>query len=136
LAIAALKIQLNKSLAKLQSAYSDFNTANIDTSPFELKITNFKNELKDLGTEISKAQTVLQTDSTEIAKLDGFIQELQDKLIKAQAEKVNYLKRVAETQDFLAKSQARVKDVNAQIAELDLKIKNILADKDKLKTIS
>ncbi len=41
--IPALKIQLNRSLAKLQSAYTDFNAGNIDTSPFELKINNFKN---------------------------------------------------------------------------------------------
>lgn len=74
LGIAALKIQLNKSLAKLQSAYEDFNTANIDTTPFELKITNFKNELKDLNIEISKGDLQFKSDTNEIAKLDGFIQ--------------------------------------------------------------
>ena len=111
LVIAALKIQLNKSLAKLQSAYSDFNTANIDTSPFELKITNFKNELKDLSNEITKGDTQFKSDTNEIAKLNGFIQELQDKLVKAQLEKINFIKRVAETRNFLEKSQTRVKEV-------------------------
>lgn len=74
LGIAALKISLNRSLAKLQSAYEDFNTANIDTSPFELKITNFKNELRDLNNEINKGDTQFKSDTNEIAKLDGFIQ--------------------------------------------------------------
>jgi predicted nuclease with TOPRIM domain len=136
LGIAALKIQLNRSLAKLQSAYADFNTANIDTSPFELRISNFKNELRDLANEIIKGDTQFKSDTNEIAKLDGFIQELQDKLIKAQAERVNFIKRVAETKSFLDKSQARVKEVQTEIAELDLRIKNILADKDKLKNIA
>ena len=36
----------------------------------------------------------------------------------------------------MEKSQARVKEVQNEINKLDLKIKNILADKDKLKNIA
>lgn len=117
-------------------AYADFNKANIDTSPFELKIKNFNNEITDLNAEIGKANSLLSSDRTEIVKLDGFIIELQDKLAKAIQERANYQKRVDESQNFLSKSLARVQEVQRQISELDLQIKNILALKEKLKTNS
>jgi ribosomal protein L9 len=136
LGIPSLKTQLDRSLSSLDLAYADFNKANIDTSPFELKLKNFNNEITDLNTEISKANSLLSSDRTEIVKLDSFIIELQDKLAKAIQERTNYQKRVDESQNFLTKSLARVQEVQRQISEIDLQIKNILALKEKLKTNS
>lgn len=133
LGIPALKIELSRSLARLEAAYAAFNAANVDIGPFNIRINNFRGELSTVQSEIDKATVLLNQDKLEIEKLDGFIIELEDKLEKARVERENFRSRVIETQEFLSQSLARIQEIRGEISTIEVRIASINEGKDSLR---
>lgn len=74
--------------------------------------------MNNLKVESVKAEKQLVFDQNKVTTVERIIADLEEKLRLAIEERVNYLNRIKESEDFLALAISRIPEINAQIIDL------------------
>jgi predicted nucleic acid-binding Zn-ribbon protein len=134
LGIASLQGQLSSLLASLQTAYNNYNAANVDLTPYNLNITANLQSVSQLTATLTATTAQLKSDNQSLANTETLITSLQQQLATAQANKASLQARILTESSTIAQTQSNIDFLNADNVKLNNQINAINANKDTLQS--